>query len=108
MGWMAPAPGVLAPMWPLSHKPRAMGAIRHADYHCRPRPGQERLSNSRDQRHRRGGRSPSVEAGADAAVLCEARALPGWDRGLWDEPPLGAGAGAAGPPGLADAGGPTP
>src|ERR1019366_3365260 len=105
MGWMAPAPGVEAPRWSLSCKPRALGATRHGYYNDRPRPGQERLSSSRNQQRRRGGRSPSAEAGADDPVLQQAGALPGWDRGLRDEPPLGAGAGAAGPPGSADAAG---
>src|SRR4051795_13157237 len=46
MGWMAPAPGVAAPRW-CCHAARAW-SHHDGDHDCWPRPGQERLSGSRD------------------------------------------------------------
>src|SRR5665213_2277726 len=69
MGWMAPAPGVEAPRWWLSCKPRALGATRHGYYNDRPLPGQERLTSSRNHQRRRGRRPSGAETGSGDAVL---------------------------------------
>ena len=101
MGWMAPAPGVAAPRW-CCHAARAW-SHHDGDHDRRPRPGQERLSGSRDRQHRRSGRPALSKTGSGDPVLQQAPAVSHRHGGVRHEPSLGARAGrpwsrgAAGP-----------
>src|SRR5215204_5999077 len=86
MGWMAPAPGVAAPRW-CCHAARAW-SHHDGDHDRRPRPGQERLSGSRDRQHRRSGRPALSKTGSGDPVLQQAPALSRRYGGVRHEPLL--------------------